>query len=528
MLDEYSLFEFRSIISAIRYLMKKKGLGVLDAFKTFDVVRDGLIYCSELYGGLEWLGLKLIPDDIYAIVRYVDSTGDGRIRYADFLKAFGDPENVDPTGFLDKTLEKSVGKQYRQQKIEMKVIKELYEAKATNEKNTVAEFDSDVLAKMQVKKKEIEHWAFIWDTSGTKARKAASIWAPDIDTYLRKRNFRKNKVRTCVSHYVIGSLARKSGSKKKPPSELFGLTIDLTDRNTNMLFKSSNLSEAHVNHLMPHPIKFKLVWSKSGGDLPLFIWKSLAPENFISLGMVATMSDEPPPLTSVRCVPKRWTKQVSDPPKLIWEDTGSGGKRGSFWKVNSLGVLWATEGLDPPEGPFYDLVANKLYASEYYEKDAHKNLLKVANPFLDQAGQDSDSDNEIVDGDEATPVNKTPPLNPSVPNSAASIGIAAIEAKSQRDKLKAQLSQTLPPPSPISQYLPEGWSEEKDPTTGDIYFFNSKTGQSQWESPVTSAFVSPLASPRLPTGWEQVLDDDSGEYYFYNSKTGETQWERPT
>lgn len=67
--DHYSLLEFRSIIAAVRLLIEQKGMKLLDAFRAFDFDRDGMLSCSELYGGLEWLGMSLTPDDIYAIVR---------------------------------------------------------------------------------------------------------------------------------------------------------------------------------------------------------------------------------------------------------------------------------------------------------------------------------------------------------------------------------------------------------------------------------------------------------------------------
>ena len=31
-----------------------------------------------MYGGLEWLGMQLVPDDIYHLVRYIDKHKDGR------------------------------------------------------------------------------------------------------------------------------------------------------------------------------------------------------------------------------------------------------------------------------------------------------------------------------------------------------------------------------------------------------------------------------------------------------------------
>ena len=37
---------------------------LLDAFRLFDYNHDGMLSCGELYGGLEWLGMKLTPDSI--------------------------------------------------------------------------------------------------------------------------------------------------------------------------------------------------------------------------------------------------------------------------------------------------------------------------------------------------------------------------------------------------------------------------------------------------------------------------------
>lgn len=60
------------MVSAIRTRMRVRGMRLLDAFRAFDSNRDGKLSSSELYGGLEWLGLKkLTPDDVHAIVRHI-------------------------------------------------------------------------------------------------------------------------------------------------------------------------------------------------------------------------------------------------------------------------------------------------------------------------------------------------------------------------------------------------------------------------------------------------------------------------
>jgi len=40
-----------------------------------------------------------------------------------------------------------------------------------------------------------------------------------------------------------------------------------------------------------------------------------------------------------------------------------------------------------------------------------------------------------------------------------------------------------PPGAPPSAPLPEGWTEELDPTSGRKYFYNAKTGESVWVRP---------------------------------------------
>ena len=68
----------------MRALIAARGMAALDAFRAFDQGRTGELTCSELYAGLEWLGLSMTPAQIYELVRAIDSDGDGLISLAEF------------------------------------------------------------------------------------------------------------------------------------------------------------------------------------------------------------------------------------------------------------------------------------------------------------------------------------------------------------------------------------------------------------------------------------------------------------
>jgi len=84
--------------------------------------------------------------------------------------------------------------------------------------------------------------------------------------------------------------------------------------------------------------------------------------------------------------------------------------------------------------------------------------------------------------------------------------------------------------------LPPGWRQLSDPRSGAPYYLNEDTGATQWEPPAVNKSgggVPPpppppeLAPPSLPDPWTAVVDPGSGRTYYYNSKTGETQWTMP-
>lgn len=112
---------------------------------------------------------------------------------------------------------------------------------------------------------------------------------------------------------------------------------------------SSNLS-AVVAAALPHPTRFQLAWSLTAGKTPLYVWRALPPsEGYVAMGMVCTNTEEAPPLSALHCVPRSWVKPAREPPTLIWENAGVGGRRGGLYVVNSLGLLEASTGGLPPQ-----------------------------------------------------------------------------------------------------------------------------------------------------------------------------------
>ena len=67
--DEYVLVEHRAVIIRIGHLIRSTEIGLLDIFRAWNYEQSGSLNCSELYGGLEWLGMSLSPAQLHAIFR---------------------------------------------------------------------------------------------------------------------------------------------------------------------------------------------------------------------------------------------------------------------------------------------------------------------------------------------------------------------------------------------------------------------------------------------------------------------------
>ena len=83
---------------------------------------------------------------------------------------------------------------------------------------------------------------------------------------------------------------------------------------------------------------------------PLYLWRAVPPSaDFVSLGMVATATEEPPPLSSstMACLPRRWCVARPDKPKLVFKEEAGSGRTGTIWTSGSqLQTMVASLGED--------------------------------------------------------------------------------------------------------------------------------------------------------------------------------------
>lgn len=68
---EFEFMEFKAIVNRVQAGLAEKGMLVFDAFRAFNSSHSGLLTCSEIYGGMEFLGITFTPQQIYDLVRKV-------------------------------------------------------------------------------------------------------------------------------------------------------------------------------------------------------------------------------------------------------------------------------------------------------------------------------------------------------------------------------------------------------------------------------------------------------------------------
>ena len=89
--------------------------------------------------------------------------------------------------------------------------------------------------------------------------------------------------------------------------------LEVTDTGVGTLsVGGSEYLQAVVEQLLPPPLRYRLVWHAKGSGsadekrAPLYLWRAVPPgPQFCSLGVLATASEEPPPISAVAGAPVR-------------------------------------------------------------------------------------------------------------------------------------------------------------------------------------------------------------------------------
>ena len=283
--DEYNLLQYRAMVSSVRSRIAQKGLFLLDAFRGFDVDRDGSLNCTELYSGLRWLGLDVTADLVHNIMQTVDSNGDGKISFKEFHDMFGQS---------DSTPDAAVQGPFTRMQVPQHRIPELFEVNRESPKAKPKEQSTAPLKALHVSVVDPPGFEQVWSGMLPGRRGRGSAFKPTTEYGWLERTFKKDRKLLCVGHCLT-----------KGTSPAAGRVLEVSS-DCNPLVRSVALKAA-LNRFFPHPQRYHLAWSDKRGSRPLYAWEPVQPKGSVetvALGLVFTTSQTPPPLDAVHCVPK--------------------------------------------------------------------------------------------------------------------------------------------------------------------------------------------------------------------------------
>jgi hypothetical protein len=69
--NEYEFMEFKAVVGRVQAGLQERGMLIYDAFRAFNSSNSGYLTCSELYGGLDYLGIPFTTSQIHDLVRKI-------------------------------------------------------------------------------------------------------------------------------------------------------------------------------------------------------------------------------------------------------------------------------------------------------------------------------------------------------------------------------------------------------------------------------------------------------------------------
>lgn len=349
--DEYHLLVQSATLWRLARELKAKALGVHDIFHAFNGRRDGLMSCGELAAGMAWLGLPMGEGELHAFVRGLDKDSDGLVSLEEWAQGF--PQLPESHAATQESLAALT--------LKPKPVRELYEGAPAIAKAALP-VPAATLAKFKFKLKVAKGYLCVWSNKATGAQSELSIWGSEVDS---GSLLKKSSVRVCFGHLIVqGHEPPDKASKAAKTAE--PMILEVTDTSVSHALSSSEFLGAVIDQLLPHPLRWRLAWQEPHWKPPLYIWRAVPPGGqFVSLGMVATTNDEPPPLSAIRCMPRRWCQYETDAPKGIWSSSGQGARLGSFWMSGvQLGTLLAMQTQEEPSNE----MRMKLHSERWFAR----------------------------------------------------------------------------------------------------------------------------------------------------------------